>query len=76
MTLSVGNAAIDLGKQVEPLIGAGWVQVSVPISCFAVDGNDLENVVTAFFIESEGPAELSFGKILFHKEGEANIGCD
>ena len=76
VTLSVGEAAIDLGKQVEPLVGTGWAQVVVPVSCFAAEDNDLSKVEIAFFIESEGRAELSFGEILFHKEGEANIGCD
>ena len=76
VTLSVGEASIDLGKQVEPMIGKGWTQIVVPVSCFTAEDNDLSNVEIAFFIESQGRAELSFGEILFHKEGEANIGCD
>ena len=76
LTLSVGNASLDLGKLVQPLVGEGWVPVSVPLGCFDTAENDLSKVEIAFMIESEGKAALSFGEILFHREGEATINCE
>jgi len=75
LRLFVGERSVDLAAQGEAFVGRGWVEVSVPIACFAGDDASLEKVEIPFALESDGPAAVSFGAIRYLGDGAATLGC-
>jgi beta-glucosidase len=76
LRLSVGAGSIDLAAQGERFVGEGWVEVSVPLACFAADEAALERVQAPFAIEADGAAAIAFGDIRYVREGAATLACD
>ena len=75
LRLRVGDKAIDLDTAANALLGQGWNEVTVPLSCFAENAATFERVTVPFRLESDGEIEISFGEIQFLKSGESTIDC-
>ncbi len=75
LRLRVGDRAIDLDTAGKALVGQGWSEVRVPLSCFAQSGAGFDKVTAPFRLESDGEIELSFGEIRYLKSGESTIDC-
>lgn len=76
LQLGVGNETISFDAASHPLVGQGWKEVAVSLSCFGDRASALQNVTTAFRIETDGKSELSFGEIRYLKSGESTVNCD
>lgn len=76
LELGVGEVRVEVADQLEPVVGAGWVDVAVPVSCFAEGDADLSAVGTAFSLWADKAAAVSFGDVRFLKSGEATLGCE
>ncbi|SMF26747.1 exo-1,4-beta-glucosidase [Alteromonadaceae bacterium Bs31] len=55
--------------------GKGWQQVSIPVSCFVYDGDDLSSVSAPFTLRAGGKGEVEIANIRFLLEGEPNTAC-
>jgi beta-glucosidase len=75
LRLRVGHKAIDFDTAAYTLVGQGWNEVTVPLSCFADSGTSFENVTVPFRLESDDKFELSFGEIRYLKSGDGIIDC-
>ncbi len=55
--------------------GNGWHNLSIPVSCFKHEGDDLSAVSAPFTLRAGGKGEVELANIRFLREGEANITC-
>jgi beta-glucosidase len=76
LRLFVGEGSFDLAARGEALVDKGWVEVSVPLACFAGADAELDQVAAPFALESDSAVEVAFGEIRYLRKGEPTLVCD
>ncbi|GGY73452.1 hypothetical protein GCM10011613_18230 [Cellvibrio zantedeschiae] len=57
------------------LAGKGWQHLSVPLKCFAQDGDNFSGVRLPFALETGGEGKLAIANVNIQKTGNTNVTC-
>jgi beta-glucosidase len=81
LTFAMGCGA-DCGRKVNYVLpsramqGRGWQHLSIPLRCFARDGNDFSAVTQPFVVDSSGSGEVAVANVrIVRRGGTPNVGC-
>nr|QNT90320.1 cellulase B5-3 [synthetic construct] len=66
---------VDISTGARELEGGDWQRVSVPLSCFARPGDQLDSITDPFIAEGAGTGRVRFADIRFEKGSENTFGC-
>ena len=57
------------------LAGKGWRHLSIPMHCFAHDGDDFGAVTQAFWLDSSGTGEAAIADLRFVPHAKGTVAC-
>ena len=67
---------INLSNHLRALVGQGWQSVSVALSCFSMENNDMTALTTPFGLETSGRAEIAFANVVVKSKGSSSFNCE
>jgi beta-glucosidase len=66
---------VDVSSRLRELEGQGWQAVSIPLSCFARPGDQLEHITEPFVAKGSGTGSVGFANIRFENDTENTFDC-
>lgn len=66
---------VPFTEQAFAMMGAGWKNIRLPLSCFVQDGDDFSAVDVPFSLDVGGQGEVAIANVAFVDSAQANATC-